>query len=205
MLGISLDSMDAAENDTDERFMSYGETEEDNDESDEDFSLDSSPTATEQGRTPAQAPRSGKKRGPGAISKQYSKQQHIQAQLTDTQLAAELAEAVGLPPHRLGEHEQGGLSEDETSKHDDMYFQVCCAQLALRHWRHTRQFCRRATRNASFLTRLPCCSPLCLTACLPACLSCVLPCTCACLPACLCTGPQLHSCPVAVGCDTVSQ
>lgn len=123
--------MDVAEVDSEEGYTSFVDTEEEV-ESDDDFSLDSSPTAT------AQAPRSGKKRGPGAISKQYSRQSskqqhHIQAQLTDTQLAAEVAEAVGLPPHRFGEHEQGVLSEGDTSRLDDMYFQVRNFILAL--WR----------------------------------------------------------------------
>jgi hypothetical protein len=181
--------MDVAEVDSEEGlYTSFVDTEEE-DESDDDFSLDSSPTAT------AQAPRSGgKKRGPGAISKQYSRQsskqqqQHIQAQLTDTQLAAEVAEAVGLPPHRFGEHEQGVLREGDTSGLDDMYYQVCAV------------CCWRVLQASRALPRQICCRATCSTALWQVSLP---PTACMCadrapMPACLCPGPQLHSCPVAV-------
>jgi hypothetical protein len=59
-------------------------------------------------------------------SKYYK--QHMQIQLSDVELAAEVAEAAGLHPHRLGDHEQGVLNEDNIN--DDMYFKVCQATCA---------------------------------------------------------------------------
>jgi hypothetical protein len=69
--------------------------------------------------------KSGRKRPRDGDTVRSSSKFYQQIQLSDVELAAEVAEAAGLHPHRLGDHEQGVLNEDNIN--DDMYFKVCQA------------------------------------------------------------------------------
>lgn len=60
----------------------------------------------------------------------------LEVQLSDVQLAAEVTEAAGLHPHRLGDHEQGVLNDD---LNDELYFKVHARHSTVAGYSHNLQ------------------------------------------------------------------
>jgi hypothetical protein len=122
------DGTDEGEDSEDFRF--YGDSDDDEDSSFAPGSGGGVSGALETADTPAEEQRpfkgrGGRKRGRGdtiRFSRSISKKELLAAQqLSARELAEEVAEAAGLDPFRLAEHEQGVLDDDFD---DEVYFKV---------------------------------------------------------------------------------
>lgn len=123
---VAMD-LEGGEGEDSEDFQFYGDSDDDEDSVFVSGSADGVSGALETADTPAEEQRPFKGRGRkhargDALSRSISKKELLAAQqLSARELAEEVAEAAGLDPFRLADHEQGVLDDDFD---DELYFKV---------------------------------------------------------------------------------